>query len=100
VARDALTGPTALVFRARDLADAIAIANDTPFGRGASVWTKEPAEQQQLISGIDAGTVALNALPSEDARLPVGGTRRSGFGRELGTAGIREFLVAKTVSIT
>jgi succinate-semialdehyde dehydrogenase/glutarate-semialdehyde dehydrogenase len=99
VARDALTGPTALVFRARDLADAIAIANDTPFGRAASVWTKEPAEQQQLIAGIDAGSVALNALPGEDARLPVGGSKRSGFGRELGTAGIREFLVAKTVSI-
>ena len=99
VVRDALTGPVALLFRARDLPDAVAIANDTPFGRAASVWTNEPGEQQQLIAGIDAGTVALNTLPADDPRAPVGGTKRSGYGRELGSAGIREFLVAKTVLI-
>lgn len=99
VARDALAGPIALVFRADDLAEAIAIANDTPFGRAASVWTKEPGEQQQLIAGIDAGLVALNALPGDDAYAPVGGSKRSGYGRELGAAGIREFMVAKTVLI-
>ena len=99
VARDALVGPVALVFRASDLADAIAIANDSPLGGAASVWTKEPSEQQQLIAGIDVGVIALNALPGDDARAPVGGTRRSGYGRELGAAGIREFMVAKTVLI-
>jgi succinate-semialdehyde dehydrogenase/glutarate-semialdehyde dehydrogenase len=99
VTRDAIAGPVAMIFRARDLADAISIANDTAFGLGASVWTKEPAEQQALISGIDAGTVALNALPSFDPRLPVGGSKRSGNGRELGGAGVREFMQAKTVAI-
>ncbi|AFL87187.1 NAD-dependent aldehyde dehydrogenase [Terriglobus roseus DSM 18391] len=99
VARDALAGPVALVFRAKDLTEAIAIANDTPFGRAASVWTKEPGEQQQLIAGIHVGTVALNALPTDNARAPIGGTKRSGYGRELGEAGIREFMVAKTVLI-
>lgn len=99
VAHDALAGPVAMVFRARDLADAIALANDTPFGVGASVWTKEPNEQQQLIAGIDAGAIALNGLPGEDPRLPFGGSKRSGYGRELGSAGMREFLHAKTVSI-
>ncbi|MEZ2348730.1 aldehyde dehydrogenase family protein [Terriglobus sp. RCC_193] len=97
VARDAFSGPVCLLFRAHDLQDAIAIANDTPLGRAASVWTKEPAEQQQLIHGVDAGFVALNALPADDPRLPVGGAKRSGYGRELGSQGIREFLVAKTV---
>jgi succinate-semialdehyde dehydrogenase/glutarate-semialdehyde dehydrogenase len=99
VARDTVSGPVALVFRSRDLIDAIAIANDSPFGLGASVWTKEPAEQQALINGIDAGTIALNSLPSFDPRLPVGGSKRSGYGRELGGAGIREFMQARTVLI-
>jgi succinate-semialdehyde dehydrogenase/glutarate-semialdehyde dehydrogenase len=99
VARDAFSGPVCLLFRANDLQDAIAIANDTPMGRAASVWTKEPAEQQQLIHGVDAGCVALNSLPEDDPRLPVGGVKRSGYGRELGSQGIREFLVAKTVSL-
>jgi succinate-semialdehyde dehydrogenase/glutarate-semialdehyde dehydrogenase len=99
VVRDAIAGPVALIFRAHDLADAIAIANDTPFGLGASVWTKEPAEQQALINGINAGTVALNALPSFDPRLPVGGSKRSGYGRELGAAGILQFMQATTVTI-
>lgn len=99
VYRDEIVGPVALVFRARDLADALSIANDTPYGLGASVWTEEPSEQQQLITGVDAGTVALNAVAASDARLPFGGTKRSGYGRELGAAGMREFLNAKTVYI-
>jgi succinate-semialdehyde dehydrogenase/glutarate-semialdehyde dehydrogenase len=99
VARDAIAGPVAMLFRAQDLADAIAIANDSPYGLSASVWTKEPVEQQALINGVDAGTVTLNALPTFDPRLPVGGSKRSGYGRELGGAGIRECMQAKTVSI-
>ena len=99
VARDAIAGPVAMVFRAHDLGDAISIANDTPFGMGASVWTKEPVEQQALINGLDAGTVTLNALSAFDPRLPVGGSKRSGYGRELGGSGIRDCMQAKTVSI-
>lgn len=100
VARDAFSGPVCLVFRARDLQEAIAIANDTPTGRTASVWTNDPAEQPLLISGVDAGYVALNSLPTESPRLPVGGVKRSGYGRELGVQGIREFLISKTVSLS
>jgi len=100
VARDISIGPICFVFRARDLQDAIAIANDTTTGRIASVWTNDPAEQPLLISGVDAGCVALNSLPTESPRLPVGGVKRSGYGRELGVQGIREFLVAKTVSLS
>jgi len=100
VARDAFTGPICLVFRARDLQEAIAIANDTPGGRTASIWTNEPAEQALLISGVDVGYVALNSIPKESPRLPVGGVKRSGYGRELGVQGIREFLIAKTVSLS
>lgn len=100
VARDAFSGPVCLVFRARDLQEAIAIANDTSTGRAASVWTNEPAEQPLLISGVDVGYVALNSLPMESPRLPVGGVKRSGYGRELGVQGIREFLLAKTVSLS
>lgn len=99
VARDPLAGPVTMLFRARDLQDAIALANGSPFTRSASVWTKEPGEQQGLIAGVDAGFVALNALALDDPRLPVGGARRSGYGRELGSQGIREFLIAKTVVI-
>lgn len=99
VARDPLTGPVCMVFRARDTQDAIRIANGSAYMRAVSVWTQEPAEQQQLIAGVDAGFVALNALPMDDARLPVGGGRRAGYGRELGSQGIREFLVAKTVTL-
>lgn len=100
VARDAFSGPVCFVFRARDLQEAITIANDTQTGRTASVWTNDPAEQPLLISGVDAGYVALNSLPTESPRLPVGGVKRSGYGRELGAQGIREFLIAKTVSLS
>jgi succinate-semialdehyde dehydrogenase/glutarate-semialdehyde dehydrogenase len=100
VARDAFNGPVCLVFRVRDLQEAITIANDTPAGRTASIWTNDPAEQPLLIGGVDAGYVALNSIPQESPRLPVGGVKRSGYGRELGVQGIREFLIAKTVSLS
>lgn len=92
-------GPVAVLFRANDVYEALAIANDTPFGLGASVWTSDPTEQQLLLNGIEAGMVYLNQAVASDPRLPFGGIKNSGYGRELGPSGIREFLNAKTIVI-
>ncbi len=94
-----LFGPVASIFRVKDVDHAIQIANDSRFGLGASAWTNDPAEIERFINELDAGMVYVNKMVVSDARLPFGGVKSSGHGRELAVQGIREFVNIKTVWI-
>ncbi|RDV00611.1 NAD-dependent succinate-semialdehyde dehydrogenase [Trinickia dinghuensis] len=90
-------GPVAAILRVKDIDSAIALANATEFGLGAALWTGDLVRAKQLVRRIEAGAVFVNGLVASDARLPFGGIKQSGYGRELGAVGIREFTNIKTV---
>jgi len=95
--RDEFFGPVAMFFRVKDEAAAIALANDSDFGLGGSVWTKDVVRGMKVASQVETGMMFINNIDWSDAELPFGGIKDSGYGRELGDMGIQEFVNKKLV---
>ncbi len=98
-ADEEIFGPVAALMRAEDEAEALALANTTPYGLGGCVWTQDRARGERFARALACGSAFVNGMVKSDPRLPFGGVKRSGYGRELAAAGLHEFLNVKTLWI-